>query len=691
MMDDLINEIEIRKTIQQIHSDPENQLFEVRIIGKNKSPISGFFKDADTLIQALKKVDLRNTNVYFTINPVDEDLYSRQQRDHFEKGANGAGDNDITGYDWLFIDLDPIRKTGISSTDEELKKSYELAGKIYQFLKDYGFEEPVKAVSGNGAHLLYKINLDNTEANKALIQKCLKALSMMFDTDAVKVDLSNHNQSRVCKLYGTLAQKGANTDKRPHRMSRIIGDVKEVKDTDKAYLEKLAAELPEELPAEQAVRPAYYNNYNPKAFDIEDWMNKNGISYIAKAWNGGTKYILDECPFDSSHKAPDSMITKAANGAIGFKCLHNSCQNYHWRELRLKFEPDAYDDKFNDNDRRIEEGWAQHNRDKKNQEVIPVYQKDNIPVWQTAEMILEKDEPEPEYIRTGINKIDKQLGGLEKTKITILTGLRASAKSTLLSQLMLNSLEDGHVVLAYSGELTDKSFMNWMYLQAAGKGYVKQSAKYENNYYVEFDIRQKIAKWMNTHLWLYNNIKPNKAQFLLNNIRAKCIETKADLIILDNLMALDIQDYNNKDLYDAQTQFMWSIKKIAQDCNVHIILVAHPRKSVGFLRLEDVSGSNNLVNIIDNALIVHRVNADFKEKAKMILKATGNDYIIDSGTVTNVVEIAKDREHGTCDFFVDLYYEPESKRLKNYAAESIVYGWNNEWSSFSQEEIPFDL
>lgn len=683
---DFINETELRKAIEQLH--PLGELFEVRIISsdKRKKPASGYFKSADALMEAFKSFDLRNTNVYVTLQQINSALYNRQQCNRFIAGANSTQDQEVSGYKWLFVDLDPERPTGISSSEEELKKSFELAKRVKGFLENYGFEAPVKAVSGNGAHLLYRISLENTNENKELIEKCLKVLSMLFDTDDVKVDTANFNQSRVCKLYGTLAQKGANTEERPHRMSRLIGEVQEAKVTDKVMLKKLAEELPHE-----EIAPSAYNNYKPSEFDVEEWMDKHGLRYQAKPWNGGTKYILDECPFDPSHKAPDSMVTKAASGALGFKCLHNHCQGYHWRELRLKFEPDAYE--YNDNDKRIDEGYAQHNRDRKRAETVPAYQdEDKLPTFQTAEMILNKVEPDPEYIRTGINKIDKALCGLEKGKLSVISGLRAAAKSTLLSELMLNAMEDGHVVVAYSGELSDVSFMNWMYLQAAGKGHIKQSAKYENSFYVERPIKEKIAKWTGSKLWLYNNVKSNKPSILLSSIRNKCIETHADMVIIDNLMAVDVQELNRVNEYDAQTRFMWSLKKIAHDCNVHILLVAHPRKSTGFLRLEDVSGSNNIVNIIDNAFIVHRNNADFKDKSKAILKATGNDWMIFEGSaVTNVVEIAKDREHGSCDIFIDLYYEPESKRLKNYPSESITYSWDDDFIDAEQMEIPFDI
>ena len=332
--DGLINETEIRKAITQLK--PDGELFEVRIMG-GRQPISGYFRDADTLIEAFSTVDLRNTNVYITLNKPLDALYSRQQADRFLSVKNTTSDKEIEVLNWLFVDLDPVRPSGISSTNEELRESMELAQKVYVYLKGVGFEEPVKAFSGNGYHLLYRIGLACTEENEKLVKGCLKALSAMFSTDAVKVDTANFNPSRICKLYGTMAQKGSDTESRPHRMAKIDGDVKDLKQTKKIYLEKLAGEIEEEI------RPAQYNNYSPHDFDIETWMNEHGIGYTTKAGDGYTKYILDECPFDANHKAPDSMILKQPSGAIGFKCLHDSCQGKRWQDVRVMFEPDAYD------------------------------------------------------------------------------------------------------------------------------------------------------------------------------------------------------------------------------------------------------------------------------------------------------------------------------------------------------------
>ena len=45
--------------------------------------------------------------------------------------------------------------------------------------------------------------------------------------------------------------------------------------------------------------------------------------------------------------------------------------------------------------------------------------------------------------------------------------------------------------------------------------------------------------------------------------------------------------------------------------------------------------------------------------------------------VSNILEVAKNRQLGIVDYLVGMFYEPESRRLKNSVAEHIVYGWQD--------------
>jgi hypothetical protein len=97
---------------------------------------------------------------------------------------------------------------------------------------------------------------------------------------------------------------------------------------------------------------------------------------------------------------------------------------------------------------------------------------------------------------------------------------------------------------------------------------------------------------------------------------------------------------------------------------------------MGFLRLDDIAGSGNISNYVDNAFIVHRKNNDFERLSKQTF-GWKDDHELYQPNVTNVIEICKDRDNGNQDVFIPLYYEVETKRLKNYPSEMVTYGWKN--------------
>lgn len=343
----MLNESEIRKTITVMK--PDNQLFEIRVIYSNKAMYSGYFQNADALMRGFD--ELRNfgdCNIYITLNSLNPACYDRTQKDRFEKNSKtSTSDNDVVGYDWLMIDLDPKRPAGTSSTDEQIQKAKAKGNEIFQFMRNLGFDKPLFGFSGNGVHLLYRIRLKNSDENKKLLEKSLKTLNMLFSTDEIDVDMKNYNPSRVCKLYGTLAQKGSNTAVRPHRMSYIIGDPEVIRVNDIKYLEKLCDLYPKEE------KPQRYNNYQPREFDLDEWLSKYGLRYRKASYSDGTKYILDCCPFDSNHKGKDACIFRSRTGAIGFHCFHNSCADKTWRDVRILYEPDAYEERQRQYEQRI--------------------------------------------------------------------------------------------------------------------------------------------------------------------------------------------------------------------------------------------------------------------------------------------------------------------------------------------------
>ena len=350
----------ITKAIQLLHSNGE--LFEIRLINGGYNA-SGYFTNADTAIKALQDFRpewnartkaARAVNIFITLNPINMSCYSRKQHDCFiENVQPTTKDNEITALHWLLIDLDPKRMSGVSSSEEELKLAKAKARTIHDFLSDRGFKEPIRAMSGNGIHLVYRFDVPNTAENVAVFENALKVLSEKFSDEEVEVDTTVFNPARICKLWGTIAQKGATTPERPHRKAYIEPSVPSSIDiNDFTLLQALTTEFEENKPS-APVQNTMQTEKKGK-FDLQKFISDHNIPVksIENTPNGTVKYILEHCLFDESHKGKDAAIFKKPDGSLGYKCFHNSCSNKHWKDVRLLFEPDAYDKKADNNTKR---------------------------------------------------------------------------------------------------------------------------------------------------------------------------------------------------------------------------------------------------------------------------------------------------------------------------------------------------
>lgn len=672
-----IDEYELRKALAVLK--PDGELFEVRAIaGSGRLNFSGYFRDADILIERLRHLNpTEPVNIYFTLNDVNEACYAREQRERFVKNAKTTtSDNDIDGYGWLLLDFDPERVSGTSSTETELQQARAKARQVFGYLRSIGWHDPVVGMSGNGYHLLYRIRIAKNRADT--VKTALRVLNLLFGDSRVKVDTAVFNPARICKLYGTMSVKGSDTPERPHRMAKLLHVPEKIEANPIGLLEALEDWLPKE-----PERPQKYNGYNPQKFDLEHWLQKHNIPVKEQTAfaDGGRKYILEECVFDPSHKGKDACILRLPSGALVYKCLHNSCADKDWHAFREKFEPDAYTGypeyhKPNHEAHRAKERCADFGAES---EIL----QNNEPVFFTTNDILQKETPPEEFMKTGIKEIDKKLRGLKKGFVTCLSGLRGCGKSSILSQLCNETMDQGYRVALYSGELAPKNLLKWLLLQCAGKEYVRGTA-YENYFVLKDGCEQPLCDWMNGKIYVYNNDHGDNFSEILGSMQQCVNDHDIDLILLDNLMTIDITELDPRDRLHAQSEFVGQLKRFAVKNNVHVLFVAHPRKSQGFLRLDDISGSNDIVNRVDNALILHRVNADFKRLSKETLKWRDNNP---NYACTNTIEICKDRDGGVQDVFVPLWFEKETKRLKNSEFEKREYGWRSE--ALLQEDLPF--
>ncbi|OPY43018.1 MAG: hypothetical protein A4E41_00003 [Methanoregulaceae archaeon PtaU1.Bin066] len=298
---------------------------------------SGYFDDHEELARQVAALDTDQSveGIYVTLNEVNRALLSRRaNRIKMRLGKKDAttSDADILRRRWFPIDIDPVRPSGVSSSDAEHELALTKAGAIAAWLKEMGFPDPVMADSGNGSHLLYRIDLPNDEMSSALVKRCLEVLDVMFSDRQVSVDTANFNAARIWKLYGTVSRKGDNTPDRPHRQSRVLSAPPAIETVGPDLLQHLAARLPAYPPESKEEKSGLV---------LSRWLSDHGIGVSSeKSYLGGTLYSLAECPFSSAHR-DGAFAIQFPNGAIHAGCHHASCGGgqQRWQELRAKYEP----------------------------------------------------------------------------------------------------------------------------------------------------------------------------------------------------------------------------------------------------------------------------------------------------------------------------------------------------------------
>ncbi len=206
----------------------QSRLWEGRAYGK-KAIVAGWFDDHEKLASTALALDeqAKPDGIYLCLNPVTSALLGRANN-RLIAGVGRTQDHEVIRRRTILVDVDPKRPAGISSTDEEKEAAYETILRVREWLFLQGWPEPLFADSGNGYHLIYRVDLPNDKNTADNLSGLLQALAAQFDTDKVAVDTSVFNAARLCKLYGTHARKGDSTTDRPHRLAGIISIPEEV-------------------------------------------------------------------------------------------------------------------------------------------------------------------------------------------------------------------------------------------------------------------------------------------------------------------------------------------------------------------------------------------------------------------------------------------------------------------------------
>jgi hypothetical protein len=310
----------------------------VKVPGQGKPHIvGGYFTDLDKAAQAAATLDTRKAGgVYIVLNEIDPALLARSPNQLTEYLDPTTSDSGIIRRRWLPLDFDAARPAGISASEDEHCEAEDSARRCAAWLSSLDWPLPIAADSGNGAHVLYRVDLPTDDGG--LVQRCLQALARRCDSEAVHVDQTVYNPARIWKLYGTTARKGHSTADRPHRLARLVEVPESLEIVSTAKLEALAAMIAEPAPMPSTNGNGQYDH----RLDVPKWLAARGVGFKVKGRpgsDGRTIYLLENCPFDASHVNGEAKVMQWPDGKLGASCFHNSCSGRGWRQFKEAIGP----------------------------------------------------------------------------------------------------------------------------------------------------------------------------------------------------------------------------------------------------------------------------------------------------------------------------------------------------------------
>lgn len=307
----------------------QGDVFEVRIPkhGKYKFTASGYFDDVDAAVEAVACWDGK-ASVYTTLNQINPSLLARAVNKIVERADATTADGDVLRRRWLFLDLDAARPSGISSTDEELAQVQRSADEIAAFLRSRGWPEAIFVASGNGAYLLYRVDLPNDPDANNLVAAVLRSMAGRFDNECVKVDTSVSNAARIIGLVGTMKMKGDLTVDRPHRRSYVVSAPEHLTVVSRAQLEAVAGA--------QAPKPTLF--VVPRSGGrLTDMLDAAGIEYREQSpdANGVTWYHVRQCPLHDDGQPFECGVGQTLpDGPYAGHCFHPEGDGKGWHDFK---------------------------------------------------------------------------------------------------------------------------------------------------------------------------------------------------------------------------------------------------------------------------------------------------------------------------------------------------------------------
>ena len=316
----------------------DNGVVELRHQESPERWISGLYDNAEALL-AEARSRCQVGNLFTTLNRP-----SPRRADN-QMGTKALGNADFQWITRLPFDFDSIRPSGISSTDMELSAVLQVAQHTCELFLGMQWPAPMRALSGNGVHLIFRTHLPNTPDVSDMLVAIYTGLDQDVSTDLVKFDRTVRNAGRIFPLYGSRKRKGAPTIDRPHRFSKILEWPPRLHQIPIMAIDALANYYARRAPHQASEKSTHETHQridgdgDYRTLDIVAWFAAHGLLRRPLSTYQGIPRYAARCPWEDEHSTPShdmdtsTVIFEAGEGWPGFSCSHAHCEGRSIRDV----------------------------------------------------------------------------------------------------------------------------------------------------------------------------------------------------------------------------------------------------------------------------------------------------------------------------------------------------------------------
>jgi twinkle protein len=194
---------------------------------------------------------------------------------------------------------------------------------------------------------------------------------------------------------------------------------------------------------------------------------------------------------------------------------------------------------------------------------------------------------------------------LRWNEVTLVTGQNGGGKTQVINNILVHLWTLGYKSCIASMEVPVGQTLAFLVAQSTGEKIPPRP------------VGERAIDWLAGGFWFYDCVGIAKWADLLNTFRYAYRRHGIRFFAIDSWMKLGIDPKN----FDEQGRFLNALVLFVAECDVHVFLVAHPRKldnEVETVGKMDVKGSGEITDQVANVITVWRNKAKEAEIEKML-------------------------------------------------------------------------